>query len=170
MTTTRITQAELESYLWGAAVLLRGLIDAGDYKQYIFPLVFIKRLSDVYDEERATALALYGDEDMADLPENHRFVIPDGAHWADIRTTPSNVGAKILRAMRTIEAANPDTLHGVFGEGDWENKDFLPDRTLRVLPFRADPAGVGIDSERGFPAQSNRLAMFRQTLRLLRQL
>lgn len=133
MTTTRITQAELESYLWGAAVLLRGLIDAGDYKQYIFPLVFIKRLSDVYDEERATALTLYGDEGLADLPENHRFVIPDGAHWADIRTTPSNVGAKILRAMRAIEAANPDTLHGVFGEGDWGNKDFLPDRTLRDL-------------------------------------
>jgi type I restriction-modification system DNA methylase subunit len=58
----RITQNELESYLWGAAVLLRGLIDAGDYKQFIFPLVFLKRLSDVYDEEHAAALAEYGDE------------------------------------------------------------------------------------------------------------
>nr|MCW1092369.1 type I restriction-modification system subunit M N-terminal domain-containing protein [Streptococcus anginosus] len=67
----RITQEQLESYLWGAAELLRGLIDAGDYKQYIFPLVFLKRSSDVYDEERSQALALYGDEDLADLPENH---------------------------------------------------------------------------------------------------
>ena len=46
---SRISQRELESYLWGAAVVLRGLIDAGDYKQYIFPLVFLKRISDVYD-------------------------------------------------------------------------------------------------------------------------
>ena len=75
----RITQEQLESYLWGAAELLRGLIDAADYKQYIFPLVFLKRISDVYDEERAKALALYGDEDLADLPENHRFAIPEGA-------------------------------------------------------------------------------------------
>ena len=74
----RISQRELESYLWGAAVVLRGLIDAGDYKQYIFPLVFLKRISDVYDEEHAAALAVYGDEELADLPENHRFAIPDG--------------------------------------------------------------------------------------------
>ncbi len=132
MTTKKITQPELESYLWGAAVLLRGLIDAGDYKQFIFPLLFLKRLSDVYDEERAQAAALYG-EDGADLPENHRFVIPDGAHWTDIRETTTNVGAKILTAMRQIEAANQDTLYGVFGDGDWGNKDFLPDATLRDL-------------------------------------
>src|SRR3954452_5880633 len=98
----RITQRELESYLWGAAVLLRGLIDAGDYKQYIFPLVFLKRLSDVYDEERIAALAIYGDDEAADLPENHRFAIPAGAHWQDIREVSSDVGAAILAAMRTI--------------------------------------------------------------------
>ena len=46
-----ITQQELESYLWGAAVLLRGLIDAGDYKQFIFPLLFYKRVSDIWEEE-----------------------------------------------------------------------------------------------------------------------
>jgi type I restriction-modification system DNA methylase subunit len=129
----RITQRELESYLWGAAVLLRGLIDAGDYKQFIFPLVFLKRLSDVYDEERAAALEIYGDEELADLPENHRFAIPDGAHWADIRRVTTNVGATILRAMRAIESANPDTLPGVFGDGDWGNKNLLPDATLNDL-------------------------------------
>jgi type I restriction enzyme M protein len=52
-----MTQQELEKYLWGAAIALRGAIDAGDYKQYIFPLLFFKRISDVYDEEFANALA-----------------------------------------------------------------------------------------------------------------
>lgn len=47
----KITQDELESYLWGSAVLLRNHIDAGAYKQYIFPLLFFKRLNDVYEEE-----------------------------------------------------------------------------------------------------------------------
>src|ERR1700748_3724506 len=108
----RITQNELENYLWGAAVLLRGLIDAGDYKQFIFPLVFLKRLSDVYDEEHAAAVEIYGDEELADLPENHRFAIPDGAHWDDIRKVTTNVGSAILKAMRAIESANPDTLAG----------------------------------------------------------
>ncbi|MGN9808153.1 type I restriction-modification system subunit M [Micromonospora sp. BQ11] len=129
----RITQRELESYLWGAAVVLRGLIDAGDYKQYIFPLVFLKRLSDVYDEEHAAALEIYGDDELAGLPENHRFAIPDGAHWQDIRKVTGDVGAAILAAMRAIESANLDTLTGVFGDGDWGNKNLLPDRTLKEL-------------------------------------
>lgn len=131
--TRRIAQTELESYLWGAAVLLRGLIDAGDYKQFIFPLVFLKRLSDVYDEEHAAGLAIYGDEELADLPENHRFAIPEGAHWRDIRAVTRNKGAALLKAMRAIETANPDTLYGVFGDGDWGNKELLPDATLNDL-------------------------------------
>lgn len=133
MTTSRITQRELENYLWGAAVVLRGLIDAGDYKQYIFPLVFLKRLSDVYDEEHTAAMEVYADEELADLPENHRFAVPDGAHWEDIRTVTTNIGPAILAAMRAIESANPDTLAGVFGDGDWGNKNLLPDATLSDL-------------------------------------
>lgn len=129
----RITQRELESYLWGAAVVLRGLIDAGDYKQYIFPLVFLKRISDVYDEEHAAALETYGDEEFADLPENHRFAIPDGCHWNDVRAVTEQIGTTVLRAMRAIESANPDTLPGVFGDGDWGNKNLLPDSTLADL-------------------------------------
>jgi type I restriction system adenine methylase HsdM len=129
----RITQRELETYLWGAAVILRGLIDAGDYKQYIFPLVFMKRISDVYDEEHAAALEVYGDQVLADLPENHRFAIPAGCHWDDIRAITSDIGATVLKAMRDIESANPDTLSGVFGDGDWGNKNLLPDSTLADL-------------------------------------
>jgi type I restriction system adenine methylase HsdM len=129
----RISQRELENYLWGAAVILRGLIDAGDYKQYIFPLVFLKRISDVYDEEHAAALDTYGDEELADLPENHRFAIPDGCHWSDVRAMTENVGATVLKVMRLIESSNPETLPGVFGDGDWGNKNLLPDSTLSDL-------------------------------------
>ena len=129
----RITHRELESYLWGAAVVLRGLIDAGDYKQYIFPLVFLKRISDVYDEEHAAAMEIYGDEELAELPENHRFAIPKGCHWRDVRAVTNDVGTTVLKAMRAVESANPDTLPGVFGDGAWGNKELLPDSTLADL-------------------------------------
>jgi len=129
-----ISQAQLESYLWGAATLLRGHIDAGDYKQYIFPLLFYKRLSDVYDEELAEALEISGgDQKYAHLPEQHRFQIPENAHWKVIRTKVENIGKAILDALRDIEKANPDTLSGVFGDAQWTNKDRLPDKMLRDL-------------------------------------
>ena len=89
----RITQQQLESYLWGAATLLRGTIDAGDYKQFIFPLLFYKRLCDVFDEETQTALAESGgDDEFAAYPENHRFQIPRGATGAEVRQGARNVG------------------------------------------------------------------------------
>jgi type I restriction enzyme M protein len=132
--TQRITQQELESYLWGAAVLLRGLIDAGDYKQFIFPLLFYKRVADVWEEEYQAAVAdTDGDLSYAKFSENHRFQIPDGAHWNDVRQTPKNVGAAIQRAMRAIESANPDMLDGIFGDAPWTNRERLPDETLKDL-------------------------------------
>jgi type I restriction enzyme M protein len=130
----RISQQQLESYLWGAAVLLRGLIDAGDYKQFIFPLLFFKRISDVWDEEYQTALAdSDGDLSYAEFAENHRFQIPEGAHWNDVRQTPKNVGAAIQKAMHAIETANPDLLDGIFGDAPWTNRERLPDETLKNL-------------------------------------
>ena len=130
----RITQQELESYLWGAAVLLRGLIDAGDYKQFIFPLLFYKRVADVWEEEYQAAVAdSGGDLSYAKFSENHRFQIPQGAHWSDVRQTPKNVGAAIQRAMRAIESANPDMLDGIFGDAPWTNRERLPDETLKNL-------------------------------------
>ena len=132
--TKRISQQELESYLWGAAVLLRGLIDAGDYKQFIFPLLFYKRVSDVWDEEYQAALAnSKGDLSYAQFAENHRFQIPAGAHWNDVRQAPKNVGAAIQKAMRAIETANPDLLDGIFGDAPWTNRERLPDETLKNL-------------------------------------
>ncbi len=126
--TQAITQTELESYLWGAAVLLRGFIDAGDYKQFIFPLMFFKRLCDVYDEERARSLAEVGE----DFPEYHRFQIPDGAHWRDVRAVTHTIGVAIQNAMRHIEKANP-LLDGIFGDAPWTNKNRLADATLTDL-------------------------------------
>jgi type I restriction enzyme M protein len=131
---SRITQQQLESYLWGAAVLLRGLIDAGDYKQFIFPLLFYKRVADVWEEEYQAALAnSQGDLSYAQFAENHRFQIPPGAHWNDVRQTPKNVGAAIQRAMRAIESANPALLDGIFGDAPWTNRERLPDETLKDL-------------------------------------
>lgn len=129
----RITQEELNSYLWNAAVLLRTHIDAGAYKQYIFPLLFFKRLSDVYDEECAEVMDLYGDEDALDLEENHKFMIPRGAHWSDIGNVSKEVGKAIVDAFRAIELANHKRLSGIFGDAAWTNKKRLPDALLKDL-------------------------------------
>lgn len=128
----RITQEELESYLWGSADLLRSHIDAGAYKQYIFPLLFFKRLNDVYEEETEIAIKENGPE-AADWEETHSFVLPDDAHWDVVRNVPQDVGKAILAAFRAIEKANPDKLHGIFGDGTWTNKNRLPDRLLKDL-------------------------------------
>jgi type I restriction enzyme M protein len=131
---TRISQQQLESYLWGAATLLRGTIDAGDYKQFIFPLLFYKRLCDVFDEETQTALSESGgDSAFAAFPENHRFQIPTGAHWREVRQAAKNVGKKLQSAMRSIETVNPDKLYGIFGDAQWTNKNRLSDAMLRDL-------------------------------------
>ena len=81
----RITQQELEGYLWGAATILRGLVDAGDYKQFVFPLLFYKRLSDVWDADFAQAMEETSDKKYARATADDRYVIPNGAHWSDVR-------------------------------------------------------------------------------------
>ena len=128
-----ISQAELESYLWGAATILRGLVDAGDYKQFVFPLLFFKRLSDVWDGDFNQALADSEDADYARAMANERFAIPDGAHWKDVRLTVKHVGQAIQKAMKEIEGANPGRLEGIFGDAPWPNQDRLPDPTLKDL-------------------------------------
>lgn len=129
-----MTQQNLEKYLWGAATALRGTIDAGDYKQYIFPLLFFKRICDVYDEEFEKALEESdGDLEYAAFAENHHFIVPENAHWKTVRETTTNVGIAIQDAMRAIEKANPETLYGIFGDASWTNKNRLSDETLTNL-------------------------------------
>jgi type I restriction enzyme M protein len=113
---------------------LRGPVDAADFKTYIFPLLFFKRISDVYDEEIQTALEESGgDLDYARFPENHRFQIPNDCHWREIRERTINVGQSLQYAMREIEKANPQTLYGIFGDAQWTNRERLSDALLRDL-------------------------------------
>ncbi|MET3851422.1 class I SAM-dependent DNA methyltransferase [Paenibacillus sp. OAE614] len=131
---SRITISELEKYLWDAAIILRGSMSAGSYKNYIFPLLFYKRTCDVYDEEYRIALEESdGDTNYATFAENHRFQVPIEAHWSKIRDVSSNIGLAIQKALRDIEKANNDLLSGVFGDAAWTNKERLPDHLLKEL-------------------------------------
>ncbi|MEQ4511242.1 MAG: class I SAM-dependent DNA methyltransferase [Dickeya sp.] len=137
---------KLEDLLWGAAEFLRGQIDASDYKQYVFPLLFYKRLSDVYLEEYNEALELHeGDEEYASMPMFHRFNIPSEARWEKVRNTSKNIGEAIQNALRLIETNNL-RLHGVFGDAQWTNKERLPDHLLVDLIEHFSKIPLGIKS------------------------
>ncbi len=141
---TELNLSALSNHLWESANILRGPVDAADFKTYIFPLLFFKRISDVFDEETADALRLSGgDHQFALFPENHRFQIPEGCHWLDVRAKSANVGQALQKAMREIEKANPDTLYGIFGDAQWTNKERLSDALLRDLieHFSETPLG-----------------------------
>jgi type I restriction enzyme M protein len=125
---------DLKSHLWNCAEILRGsAVDRTDWKAYILPLLFFKRICDVWDEEACEAAVLYGDVEPVDFPEVHRFTVPEGCHWQDVRETPANVGAALSHAMREIERANPDSLYRVFGATDWGNREILTDEILKDL-------------------------------------
>ncbi len=129
-----LTLQDLKSHLWNCAEILRGsAVDRTDWKAYILPLLFFKRICDVWDEETAEAAELFGDVDPVDFPEVHRFNVPEGCHWRDVRETPANIGAALSHAMREIERANPDTLYRVFGAADWGNREMLTDEILKDL-------------------------------------
>ena len=130
---TQPLQGAVENHLWESANMLRGLVDAADFKTYIFPLLFFKHVCDVWDEEYQEIVDDIGDAQVAQFPESHRFQIPEACHWNDVRAKASNVGAGLLHAMREIEKANPDTLYGVFGDAQWSNKDRLSDALLKNL-------------------------------------
>ncbi|WP_440955421.1 type I restriction-modification system subunit M [Methanosarcina sp. Mfa9] len=136
---SKITLSELEQNLWGAANILRGPVDASDFKSYIFPLLFFKRISDVYDEEFKEAMEDSGDEEYAELSEFHDFIIPHEAHWDDVKEKTENVGQALQKAFREIEKSNPHTLYGIFGDVNWTNKDRLSDELLIDLIQHFDP-------------------------------
>jgi type I restriction enzyme M protein len=129
-----LTLQQLKSHLWNCAEILRGsAVDRTDWKAYILPLLFFKRICDVWDEETAEAAKLYGDVEPVDFPEVHRFNLPKDCHWQYVRETPANVGTALSHAMREIERANPDTLYRVFGAADWGNREMLTDEILKDL-------------------------------------
>jgi len=130
----KLSLSQLEQYLSKAAWILKGPVDASDFKAYIFPLLFFKRISDVYEEEFQTAMEESdGDLEYASLPEFHRFEIPENCHWNDVRETTTNIGLAIERALRGIEQSNQEFLYGIFGDAQWSNKNKLSDRLLTDL-------------------------------------
>lgn len=138
---------ELHSFLYSACTILYGAVLPSKYKTYVLPLMFLKRVCDCYDEEIEDAKKKYGagwvefDED-----EIHRFMIPTGCHWNDIRNCPENVGSAILNSMQGIEAANPETLAGLFtgfDEAEWTNKNNLPDKKLKDLVEKFSERDLG---------------------------
>jgi len=145
------TQQELDAKLLAAANALRGPVDPADFKAYIFPLLFLKRISDAWHWEYQKALELYdGDEGLARLPENFRFVVPEGCLWNDVLKLHENIGAGLQLIFDRLQEANPDTLAGVFGTAQWANKQALPEeRLLAVLDvftsLKLDPDSVTHD-------------------------
>ena len=141
------TSQRLFAHLFEACNIMRGPINQDEFKSYVTPILFFKRLSDVYDEETQAALEESGgDEEYAAFPENHRFIIPDGCHWRDVREVSENVGVAIVNAMNGIERANPDTLSGVFSSFDdanWTDKTKLSDERLKDLVEHISKLKVG---------------------------
>lgn len=141
------TSQMLFSHLFEACNILRGPINQDEYKSYVTPILFFKRLSDVFDEETENALEESGgDEEYAAFEENHRFIIPEGCHWKDVREQSENVGTYIVNAMNGIERANPDTLSGLFSSFDdanWTDKGKLSDERLKNLVEHMSKIKVG---------------------------
>jgi type I restriction enzyme M protein len=147
-----LTLSTLESHLWQAANILRGSpVDRTDWKSYILPLMFFKRICDVWDEEYEEAVKTYGE----DFDDEHRFVIPEGNHWNDVRETAANVGTALQNAMRGIESANQKHLYGVFGDSQWTNKERLPDAFLKAL---LDLARDLVNAEKEVPPPKTKTA------------
>ena len=107
----------LETWLWEAACKIRGEIDAPKYKDYILPLIFLKRLFDVFEDEIMKLSADYGGRDVVEelLREDHslvRFYMPEKARWSSIAMQTTGIGEYLTDAVRTISRENPK-LQGV---------------------------------------------------------
>ncbi|WDQ17452.1 HsdM family class I SAM-dependent methyltransferase [Rhodopirellula sp. P2] len=112
-----VTRQELDRHLWGAADILRGSTDAGDFKNYIFDLVFLKRLNDVFLERREEVIASYvadgmsreEAEEVADDPDEYgdgAYFVPPESRWDRLIKTPENRAEAIDTALERLQEAN----------------------------------------------------------------
>lgn len=143
----KVSGQELFNHLFEACNILRGPINQDEYKTYVIPILFFKRISDCYDEENEVALQEYGDDiALFDEDEIHKFRIPNGCHWRDVRETSENVGKAIVDAMNGIERVNPETMAGLFSSFDdanWTDKGKLSDERLKDLVEHMSKIKVG---------------------------
>lgn len=132
-TAGQMTQQQLEATLWRAANALRGPVDPGDFKAYVFPLMFFKWICDTHDFHHARAIEDWGDDLTDEVEADYQpFAVPKGSSWQDVRETAMNIGAKLATSLHKLQQANPD-LVGVFGDVNWANKDRLPESALIAL-------------------------------------
>ncbi|MCD9514217.1 type I restriction-modification system subunit M [Photobacterium carnosum] len=144
---TLIKLKDLEAHLWHAAHIITGPIDASDYKTYIFPILFFKRICDVYDEEFEEAMNQVGDEELAKGDMFHRIQIPADCHWKDVFAETKDIGQALKDSFRGIELENPQ-LHGIFGDASWTNKERLSDELLATLLNHFNKVNLGVSSVR----------------------
>jgi type I restriction enzyme M protein len=127
-------QQDIESWLWESANILRGPVDPANLRDYVFPLLFLKRLSDTWDEEQTTAIQKFGkDIDEETAADFHTFQIPKGCHWSDLRRAAENHGVLIQNIMQKIEEANPNRLAQIFGNAPWADHNKMPPERLEKL-------------------------------------
>lgn len=128
----KLTLQQLESHLWESANILRGSIDSSDYKNYIFGLLFLKRLNDVFVETASKVEKEEGDDYAWYDPDEHEFFVPDRARWKHIQSTTQDIGNAINTAFEALEEQNP-VLEGMLVSIDFNDKEKLPDSLLLQL-------------------------------------